>query len=181
MVVAAMAFTALAGCGSPAKSEAGAGVKVATLTSPAAGASASASAAAGPQRPRERLDMTSEEQDALMVGYEKCLKTHGLSVLDAKKSQDAAKTGGVPDKWTRYCEEHYFPLPPWEQDPANPEARDFAVAVVKCLKGKGVEEAAVTDDGVSITFGGDGDDSRSISLGLELEPQCEREVAAQKK
>lgn len=178
MVVAAMAFTALAGCGSPAKSEAGAGAKVATLTSPAAGASASA--AAGPQRPRERFDMTSEERDALMVGYEKCLKTHGISVLDAKKSQDAAKTGGAPDKWARYCEEHYFPLPPWEQDPANPEAGDFAVAVVKCLKSKGIEDAAVTDDGVSITFGGDADDRDSIVQALELQPQCEREVAAQK-
>jgi hypothetical protein len=176
MVVAAMAITALAGCGSPAKSEVGAGAKVATLTSPAAGASASA----GPQRPRERFDMTSEERDALMVGYEKCLKTHGISVLDAKKSSDAAKTGGAPDKWARYCEEHYFPLPPWEEDPANPEAGDFAVAVVKCLQSKGVKDAAVTDDGVSITSGGDANDTDSIARWLELQPQCEREVAAQK-
>jgi hypothetical protein len=177
MVIAALAVTALAGCGSPAKSGTGTTAKVATLTSPITSASAGD---AGPQRPRERLDMTSEERDALMVAYEKCLTTHGVTVLDAKKSQDAVKTGGVTNKWARYCEEHYVPLPPWEQDPANPEARDFAVAVVKCLKGKGVKEAAVTDDGVSITFGGDANDSRSISQGLELEPQCERGVAAQK-
>jgi hypothetical protein len=172
----ALAFvvTALTACGSPAPT----GAKVATLTSPKAGASS----AAEPQRPRERLDMTPDEIGALMVPYQKCLKSHGVSDLDAKKGYDAAHSGGADvNEWQRYCEAHYFPLPAWEKDPANPEARDFALAVVKCLRGKGVDNVEVSADGVSIAAGGDDNDSRSIAEVMDLQPECEREVVAQKK
>jgi hypothetical protein len=176
LAVAAIALTGLAACGSPAtKADA---PKVATLVSSAPGQSPSP---AEPQRPRERIDMTPEELDALMVPYEKCLKSHGLTELDLKKAEATQGVSGPAAQAAKYCDEHYSPLPPWEKDPANPEARDFALAVVKCLRGKGVKYVEVSDDGISIALGGDSNDPRSISMGLDLEPQCEREVAAQKK
>lgn len=175
-VVAAIALTGMSACGSGDK--AGAAPKVATLAS--TGATPPASASAGPERPRERIDMTADEREALMVPYEKCLKSHGVSQLKAKQAADSKSVTGAEAEAARYCDEHYFPLPPWEQDPANPDARDFAVAVVKCLKGKGVKYVEVSDDGISIAFGGDQNDARSISMGLDLSPECEREVAAKK-
>jgi hypothetical protein len=173
LVVTAVVLAAVSACGKPGADA----PQVATLAS---ASPAAASPSAGPQRPRERIDMTSDERDALQVPYRKCLKSHGLSDLDAKKAEDAAKAGGPAADAARFCEEHYLPLPPWEQDPANPEARDFAVAVVKCLKSKGVRKVEVDPDGISIALGGDDNDPRSISMGLDLEPACERQVAAQK-
>lgn len=177
-VVAAIALTGVSACGSSGQ-DAGA-PKVATLVSTGATPAASAASSAGPERPRERIDMTSDERDALMVPYQKCLKDHGISQLKAKLATDgnSGVTAAEADA-ARYCEQHYLPLPPWEQDPANPDARDFAVAVVKCLKNKGVKYVEVSDDGISIAFGGDQNDARSISMGLDLEPVCEREVAAE--
>jgi hypothetical protein len=179
-MVAVMALTGTAACGSADKD--GAAPRVATLVSepPAPGPSASGKDA-GPQRPRERIDMTSDELDALRVPYEKCLKSKGVDQVGAKKAQDARMKGQPVDEGARYCEDHYLPLPPWEKDPANPDARDFAVAVVKCLKGKGVKYVEVSDDGISLELGGPHNDAKSISKGLDLSPQCEREVAAKKK
>jgi hypothetical protein len=171
-LAAAICLMGVAACGSPAPTA----PKVATLAS---GPAPSASAG-GPERPRERIDMTADEREALMVPYQKCLKSHGVSQLKAKEAADSKSVTGAEAEAARYCEEHYFPLPPWEQDPANPDARDFAVAVVKCLKGKGVKYVEVSDDGISIAFGGDQNDARSISMGLDLSPECEREVAAKK-
>ncbi|WP_412751113.1 hypothetical protein [Krasilnikovia sp. M28-CT-15] len=183
LAVVAIALTATAACGSTEKASDG-GAKVATLTSPEARPSASAAA----QRPRERLDTSPEEFEAMLAPYNKCLKEHGISVTDAKRAADRAKPGDASspeqqkaDESFRSCEAQYYPLPPWEKDPANPEARDFAVAVVKCLKKKGVTYVEVSDDGLSYALGGRNNDARSIRMGMDLAPDCEREVAAAKK
>ncbi|BFU45239.1 hypothetical protein [Krasilnikovia sp. MM14-A1004] len=183
LAVVAIALTATSACGSAEKASDG-GAKVATLTSP----QVSPSASAGAQRPRERLDTTAEEFEAMLAPYNKCLKEHGYSVRDAKRAADRRQSGveAAPeqqkqDEAFRTCEAQYYPLPPWEKDPANPEARDFAVAVVKCLKRKGVKYVEVSDDGLSYALGGKNNDSRSISMGMDLAPDCEREVAAAKK
>ena len=163
-----------------------AGPKVATLTS--AGPSAVA-ASAPAQRPRERLDTTDEEFEAMLAPYHKCLKDKGYDSTDAKEAAVAAMDGDAAkavtgaeaermDETFRACEAQFYPLPPWEKDPANPEARDFAVAVVACLKDRGVEFVEVADDGISLSLGGDRNDSRSITKGMDLAPDCEREVAA---
>lgn len=179
LAVAAFALTATSACGSPQAADGGA--KVATLASPAATPSASAAA----QRPRERLDTTPEEFDAMMGAFRKCLKARGYDELDAKRAADKVTSGTEVgpeqqklDEAFRACEAQYYPLPPWEKDPANPEARDFAVAVVKCLKKKGVKYVEVGTDGLSYSLGGEHNDSRSISMGMDLAPECEREVAA---
>ncbi|MDM4722836.1 hypothetical protein QTQ03_25740 [Micromonospora sp. WMMA1363] len=186
MVVAAIALTALSACASTEQSDgdrstAGDGAKVATLTSPGSNPSASAQA----QRPRARLDTTPEEWEALLAPYNKCMREHGVdSDVDRKKAQDSGVRVATSEEQRKLteanqiCEPQYYPLPAWEKDPANPEARDFALAVVDCLKDKGVEHAAVGGDGVSLELGGDKNDARSIRLGLEKAPECERQVAA---
>lgn len=192
LVVAAIALAAVSACGSgtdkPAAQGGGAqggGAKVATLESAAPKTAATTKA---PERPRERLDTTPEEFEALLGPYNKCLKGLGVNTKDLKRDAgpgDVAAPATGPeaekmDKAARECEEKFYPLPPWEKDPANPDARDFARGVVKCLKGKGVKFVEVAEDGISIALGGDDNDSRSITLGLDKMGECERQVAKQK-
>ena len=182
----------MSACGAAEEKDDSSEAKVATLTSTAPAAKPSEKAA---QRPRERLDTTAEEFEALLGPYNKCLKDRGFDQSDAKRKAAADEAAGEPaakpavpgaatdkmDEAFRVCEAQFYPLPPWEKDPANPEARDFAVAVVKCLKKKGIEYVEVSEDGISIALGGDQNDSRSITRGMDLAPECEREVAAKNK
>ncbi|MFG1993884.1 hypothetical protein ACGFJ7_28295 [Actinoplanes sp. NPDC048988] len=189
LVVAVVALSALTACDKPAEDTSTA--KVATLVSPSASASAPASASPKAQRPRERLDTTPEEFEALLGPYNKCLSDHGGMVKGSTIEQERkkAQTGpvGVSGKQTekfeaanKICEPQFYPLPPWEKDPANPEAKDFARETVKCLKQKGVRYVEISDDGLSIALGGDQNDAKSISMGLDLIPGCERDIAARK-
>ncbi|GGN44277.1 hypothetical protein FHR83_007958 [Actinoplanes campanulatus] len=184
LVGAAAAVFVLSACGSPGDaSTADNGAKVATLRSaaPAGGPSAAASR---PERPRERLGMTAEEYEALLEPYNRCMREQGFDAQESRKrAADAAAVAESGDddgavRANRICEPQYLPLPPWEKDPANPEARDFAVGVVKCLKGKGVKLVEVAEDGISIALGGENNDALSIRLGMEHMSACEREVAA---
>ncbi|GID26301.1 hypothetical protein [Paractinoplanes brasiliensis] len=185
LVVAAVAVTMVTACGGNEAKDEGGDAKVATLTSTAPGKATPSKTAA--QRPRERLDTTPEEFEAMLGPYHKCLKERGYApdelkrklAEDAKPAVDAASK--EMDEAYRICEAQFYPLPPWEKDPANPEARDFAVAVVKCLKNKGVKYVEVAEDGLSYALGGEKNDKRSISMGLDLAPECEREVAAKNK
>ena len=191
IVLSAILLTAMSACGSSGGSGASEGTsqdgggKVASLATASAGSDTTATVKK--ERPRERLDDTAEEIEALMVPFNKCLKKAGFT--DQKQMKTASDRAGGGAKSAskkdekesaayRACEEQYLPLPPWEKDPANPEARDFAVAVVKCLRHKGVKYVEVSDDGLSPSLGGDQNDARSISMGMELAPECEREVAA---
>jgi hypothetical protein len=194
--VAAILLLAVSACGSA--EEPRAEREVATLQSAAATTAATTGTAASkaPERPRERLDTTAEEFMALLGPFNKCMRENGVD-FGGDDSGGAADRGGAPgpaeigrikpqtpeqeEKYAeaqKVCEPQYYPLPPWEKDPANPEARDFAVAVVKCLKKKDVEFVAVSDDGISIALGGDDNDARSIRRGMDLLPECERRVAA---
>jgi hypothetical protein len=157
------------------KSQAGQ-AQVATLQS-AAPSSAPSSA---PAQPRERLDDTAADYAALIKPYEDCMKRHGLNqkgglLTDNRKSPSAAVSAAAKKE----CDP-MIPLPPWELDPANPEAKDFARAVVQCLKDKGVKYVEVNPDGPGWAFGGPQNDAQSISKGMDLSPACEREVAAKK-
>lgn len=174
-----LALLTVSACSSPSPSK----PEVATLTSPVAGASAGSSPK--PERPRERLDGTPEEFEALLGPYNTCLKEHG-----ALPKSEWYPNGKMPDKKTivklaekateadRVCGPLYFPLPPWEKDPANPEAKDFSRYVIKCLKSKGVEEAGPGDNGVDVELG---DDTGNVRKALDLMPECERQAAAELK
>lgn len=130
------------------------------------------------ERPRLRLDMTVEDEEAVYAGYSQCLVDHGV---DKSKFE----TSGIPSKQTMDAAENACeskrPLPPWELDPKNPEALDFATQVVDCLRGKGVRYVEVLNEPnaeqVSYSYGGPNNDQESITKGLELTPQCEREVS----
>ncbi|SNY26190.1 hypothetical protein [Paractinoplanes atraurantiacus] len=187
LLVVAVALSALTACGKPAEETRTA--KVATLVSPSASASVKASPKA--QRPRERLDTTAEEFEALLGPYNKCMYDHGGMVKGSTIAQERKKAEAGPagvsgtqtekfEAANKICEPQYYPLPPWEKDPANPEAKDFARATVKCLKQKGVEYVEISEDGLSIALGGDQNDPKSISMGLDLIPGCERDIAAKK-
>lgn len=177
VVLPALALLGACSAGAPAPSG-----EVASLSTPnsAAGtAAASSPADADSGRPRERLDMTSDDLDALSAPYLTCLKENGspkgnphstmTNLPQAEAKAEAACTGKQP-------------LPPWELDSSNPHAADFAHAVVQCLRAKGVryvEEQPPAGGRVMIAFGGPDNDSESISKGMQFAPACEKEVAAQ--
>jgi hypothetical protein len=130
------------------------------------------------ERPRLRLDMTPEDEDAIYAVYSQCMADHGV---DKSKFE----TSGIPSKQTmdaaeKACESKR-PLPPWELDPKNPEALDFATQVVECLRGKGVRYVEVYNEPnaeqVGYSFGGPNNDHESITKGLEFSSECEREVS----
>ncbi|GIF44524.1 hypothetical protein [Actinoplanes xinjiangensis] len=183
LMFAAVALTALPACGSPEKADEQGAPRVATLQSTAATAP-SAAASKKAERPRERLDMTPEEYEALLEPYNRCMREQGFDVQLERKQAELAPADSAQEekaeKASQICEPQFLPLPPWEKDPANPEARDFALDVVKCLKREGVKFVEVSEDGISIALGGDQNDSRSISLGMDRIPDCEREVAAKR-
>ncbi|MEV4704947.1 hypothetical protein [Actinoplanes sp. NPDC049316] len=164
-LIVVIALTALSAC--DAAEDDGSGAKVASLVS----AAPSASASPGSPRPRYRFDMTAEDEKALWVPYNRCLEEHGYTRVDAKKAEDArargASGGGKKAAELRECEEKYLPLPEWEKDPANPRAGDFARAVAKCLKAKGIKM-----EGDEIA------DSEDVATALDASGDCEREVAA---
>jgi hypothetical protein len=148
------------------------------VTSGPAGTSAapSATGSADPDagRPRERLDMTAEELDALDTAYTQCLTANGWTKMKADTDPAAAA------KAEAACVSKH-PLPPWELDASNPHASDFVHAVVLCLRGKGVKyvnEEPPQGGRYELSFGGANNDRDSITKGLQLLPVCEKEVAA---
>lgn len=166
----------LTGCGSQPSNPA---AKVPTLApSGGAGASVAPSGASGanpdPGRPRERLDMTNDELNALQAAYTECLTAHGWTKQMADKDPTTAA------KAEAACLSKN-PLPPWELDASNPHASDFVHAVVQCLRAKGikhVDEEPPQAGRYGWSLGGPGNDRESITKGLELGPVCEKEVAA---
>jgi hypothetical protein len=166
----------LAACSKPAAQP-----EVASIQTPS---SAPATSAPQEQRPRERLDMTPEDYEALQAPYERCMAGFGLD-----KKGRAAEGSGRPqptkdelDKALKACESK-TPLPPWEKDASNPEAVDFANRVVQCLRDKGVRYVEVLNEPgaetISYALGGPNNDAASISLGLEHAKECE--IASSKK
>jgi hypothetical protein len=156
--------------------------QVASITTPSS--AAAPTSAAQEQRPRERLDMTPEDFEALYAAYDRCMAQFGLD----KKGQIANGQAGVQpvkedvDKALKACESK-DPLPPWEKDVNNPDAVDFAARVVQCLRDKGVRYVEVHNEpgaeAVSYAFGGPNNDAASITLGLEHAKECE--IASSKK
>jgi hypothetical protein len=133
-----------------------------------------------PERPRQRLDETDADYQVLLKPYKSCMKAHGRT--NDKEQGGWASGEDVPPEQAaaqKACQ-NFWPLPPWELDPANPEAKDFARAVVKCLKGKGVKYVETTDDGIGIAAGGPKNDEGSITRTGEFLDDCQREVAARK-
>ncbi|BCJ49332.1 hypothetical protein Asp14428_08070 [Actinoplanes sp. NBRC 14428] len=178
MLMLAGLLAAAAACGS--ESQDSGKSEVATLASP--GGTPAPSATAAGKRPRERLDTTQEEMEGWYRIYDECLSKEGAkSKKEIGNRRPTQAEIAKQEAAARVCDPQYLPLPPWEKDPANPEAKDFARDVLKCLKDKGVKLVEIADDGINMSFGGPQNDKTSISKGLRLTPDCEREVAARKK
>ncbi|KOV86805.1 hypothetical protein ADL03_08300 [Nocardia sp. NRRL S-836] len=149
--------------------------QVASLSTPSS--TAASPAAPTEQRPRERLDMTPEDHEALNVPFAQCMGQHGLDYKGRPLEGSGRQPGKEEvDKALKDCESK-IPLPPWEKDASNPEAVDFANRVVQCLREKGVRYVEVVNEpgatAISYAFGGPNNDAASISLGLEHAQECE--------
>lgn len=160
---------------------------------PATGSSVATSGAtttsADPGQPRERLDMTNDEINALYQQYNQCLSANGDNPKGEGGSGGGSATGLTPGVMSPEVEaraqaacKSKKPLPPWELDASNPHSTDFVHAVVQCLRAKGVryvDEGPPQDGRYVFSFGGADNDSDSISKGLEYTPNCEKQVAGQ--
>ena len=173
--VVVLGGTACSSSSGDGKSQAGQ-AQVATLQS--VGPSSAPSSAAA--RPRQRLDETAADYEALIKPYDDCMKRHGLNAKGFLPGSGLKQPSAAVAAAAKQECNPLIPLPAWELDPANPEAKDFARAVVQCLKGKGVKFVEVNPDGPGWSFGGPQNDQQSISKGMDLSPACEREVAAKK-
>ena len=173
---------ALAGCGGPDQPQAQVPVLPATgSSSPTSGAT---STSADPGQPRERLDMTNDELDALYAQYNQCLAANGLTKGTPGGGSGAAPVVVPPggEAKAREACKSKDPLPPWELDANNPHGADFVHAVVQCLRAKGVryvDEGPPQSGRYVFSFGGANNDSDSITKGLQYTPDCEKQVAAQ--
>lgn len=150
--------------------------EVASLSTPSSGP---ASSAVKEERPRERLDMTPEDYDAMLVPHQQCLAQRGLGPKGQPLPGQRLSKQDI-DAAVKACESK-LPLPPWEKDVTNPDAIDFANRVVQCLRGKGVRYAEVYNppgaEAVSYALGGPSNDQQSITLGLEHSKACEVEAS----
>ncbi|GAB2571954.1 hypothetical protein [Kribbella endophytica] len=171
--------------------------EIATLTTappagtPSSGTPSGQTQATDPDagRPRERIDMTDADRDRLYNGYLVCLKDNGIDVLSERakpKEPGVLGSGGrttdpAKAKKANAACANKLPLPAWEIDAKNPDAIDFGRKVVACLKTKGVkyvELSTGTDSGiVGPSLGGPQNDAESIRKGMDLTPECQREVA----
>jgi hypothetical protein len=89
-------------------------------------------------RPRQPLNATNAQLAALYVPYTACLRAH-----DYVDAMSASSRLAVVVK----CE-HLAPLPAWQVDPSNPQARAFVGRTVACLQARGyhARAALITSD-----------------------------------
>jgi hypothetical protein len=170
LVAAAIAIAA-AGCSSSGHQPQVAALPTSTASGGSPSTSGSASVASG-SRPRERLDESTSQLEALDAPWNQCLDAHG---------------GGKSDRPTQAIETaaqaacaHLEPLPPWQYDPSNPQAMGFVQRVVACLHQHGVQYAQVENPPgqgrIEIALGGPQNDQASTSEGLQLIPTCDQQV-----
>ncbi|MFF1817829.1 hypothetical protein ACFVWG_11075 [Kribbella sp. NPDC058245] len=161
--------------------------EIASLTTPPPGKSSTKATPKDPDagRPRERIDMTEADRKRMYAPYLQCLKDNGIDALAQRKEAGVLGSGPTTDpkkakEAGKVCEPK-LPLPAWEIDANNPDALDFGRKVVQCLKDKGVKYVELSTDTssgiVGPALGGKNNDMQSITKGMDLMPECEREVA----
>jgi hypothetical protein len=161
--------------------------EIPSLKTPTPGKASSGKTAQDPEagRPRERIDLTDADRTRLYQPYLDCLKNNGID--PSKRGQEPGVLGSGPTtdpakakNAGKVCEPK-LPLPAWEIDANNPDAVDFGRKVVQCLKDKGVKyvELSTSNDSgiIGPSLGGKNNDPESIRKGMDLTPECQREVA----
>jgi hypothetical protein len=86
-------------------------------------------------RPRESLYQTVHQLTAMMAPYDNCLFVKHNPLPKNSGYNARLRAGGAA------CIK-MMPLPPWQLDPANPQARAYIGRVVTCLQQKGYHAAA---------------------------------------
>jgi hypothetical protein len=122
----------LAGCGGSSHHPQVASLSTHGGTSSHASLTASEGVPDPDRRPREPLNATNAQEAALYDPYLACLRAH--------KYVDQF-TAGARLAVTAKCE-HLEPLPAWQVDPANPQARVFIGRTVTCLEARGYHARA---------------------------------------
>lgn len=134
---------------------------------------------------RLRLDMTDEESEAAWQPRERCLADR-MPKATITGGQDSGVGVATNDDPVAAAEAEAFcmkfaPLPLHELDAQNPDALRFAQKVVDCLHAAGVRYVEITpaDEFGQITFafGGEQNDSTSISLGMAKVDGCVADVS----
>lgn len=139
-----------------------------TVTRHSTSVSTSTSTSTG-SRPRERLDESPAQDEALYAPWNECLDTHGAGKAD-RPTQSAETAAQAACAYLK-------PLPPWQLDPANPKALGFVQHIVACLHQHGVRYAQVKlGDGWGYELGGPQNDQTSINKGLQLGPTCDQQA-----
>lgn len=188
MVLVVVLATGCAGSKADTQAQTGKGPDIASLETPTPGKSTTTKAKpkdpdAG--RPRERIDMTEADRKRQYAPYLQCLKDNGIDALAERKQAGVLGDGPTTDpkkakEAGKVCEPK-LPLPAWEIDANNPDALDFGRKVVQCLKDKGVKYVELSTDTssgiVGPSLGGKNNDMQSITKGMDLMPECQREVA----
>jgi hypothetical protein len=130
----------VAGCGGSSHQPQVASLSTHGSTNAHASLSASEGVPDPDARPREPLNDTNAQEAALYDPYFACLRAHKyVDQLTASARLAVAAQ----------CE-HLEPLPPWQVDPANPQARAFVGRTVTCLEARGYHATAVliTNDAI---------------------------------
>jgi len=162
---------AAAGCSSASNQPQVAALPASAASSGSPSTSASAGAPSS-SRPRERLDESTSQTEALYAPWNQCLTAHGAG-------KGGKPTQAIETSAQATCA-YLKPLPPWQYDPANPQAMGFVQQVVACLHQHGVQYAQVQNPPgqgrIEIALGGPQNDQTSISKGLQLTPTCDQQV-----
>jgi hypothetical protein len=122
----------LAGCGGSSHQPQVASLSTHGSTNSHASLSASEGVPDPDGRPREPLNATTAQEAALYDPYFACLRAH--------KYVDQF-TAGARLAVAAKCE-HLEPLPAWQVDPSNPQARAFVGRTVTCLEARGYHAMA---------------------------------------
>ena len=183
-LIAAAGAVALMGILTACSADQGSGPGIATLetAAPAPTEAADSLIEKYGEPVRLRLDMTDEEEAAAWGPRDRCLVDNTPAQQDAPVGGDegsvSGSVGGDPAKAAEaeaLCL-RVAPLPPWELDAQNPDALRFAQRVVDCLHDRGVREVEIAEADqfgrINIAFGGETNDSSSISLGMEHVESC---------
>lgn len=135
---------------------------------------------------RTRLDMSDEESLAAWAPRDRCVADHNPMEPPSASGEGGGGSTAVMGDPAKAAEAEAIclplaPLPPWEIDAKNPDALQFVQQVVDCLRERGVREVEVGETGsfgeIGISLGGEGNDSNSISLGMQYADACMASVA----
>ncbi len=145
-ILAAVLFAA--GCAAPPAPQS----QVASLSTPSSGPASTSASASEEGRPRHRLDESKEESQRINHVWSQCMKDHGADPDTQPPNIEGAKKWSADHKAAGDACRAKLPLPPWSQDPDNPEYKDNMHNWVTCMKDAGMNVAESTDPEMAWTF-----------------------------